>query len=131
MPAWNTAPQKFKEYFGADAVLYVRITQWNTSYYVIGGHVTVGVALDLKSTATGNDLWKYEGVMQVSTSGFQTVGGIGGLVAQMIVTAIKTATQDYIPVARLANRRVISTIPCGQYHPMHGKDADAKVIVPK
>ncbi|MGO9613069.1 MAG: GNA1162 family protein [Dissulfurispiraceae bacterium] len=126
----NLPPQKFKEYFGADAVMYIRITQWDTSYYVIGGHVSVGVALDLKSTTTGAELWSYKGVMRVNTSG-STSGGVGGLLAGIIVTAIKTATQDYVPVARLANAMVISTMPCGKYHPLHGQDQGSQVIKPQ
>jgi hypothetical protein len=125
----NVAPQKFKEYFGADAVLYSWITHWDTAYYVIGGHVTVGVAFLLKSTTTGAELWKYDGVLQVSTGG-GAGGGLAGLIVQVVVTAIQTATTDYVPIARQANLMVLSTLPYGRYHPMHGQDQDA-VILPR
>ncbi len=121
-------PQKFREYLGADAVLFVRITKWDTAYYVIGGHVTVGVAFHLKSTTTGSELWKYEGMIRVDTGGGGGGGGLGGLIAQIVVTAIKTATTDYVPIAKRANAIVISTIPSGKYHPMHGQDQDIRVI---
>lgn len=121
-------PQKFREYFGADAVLYVRITKWDTAYYVIGGHVTVGVDFVLKSTTTGAELWKYDGVLTVSTGGGGGGGGLVGLIVQVVVTAVNTAMADYLPVARQANAIVISTIPAGKYHAMSGQDQDVRVI---
>lgn len=126
----NVPPQKFKDYFGADAVLYSRITHWDTAYYVVGGHVTVGVAFLLKSTTTGEELWKYDGVLQVSTGGGGG-GGLAGLVVQVVVTAIRTATTDYVPIARQANLMVISTLPYGKYHPMYGQDQETPVIQKK
>jgi len=124
----NVPPQKFKEYFGADAVLFVKITKWDTAYYVIGGHVTVGLDCLLKSTTTGAELWKYDGVLQVSTGGGVGGGGLIGLAVQIAVTAIKTATADYIPVAQQANAMVISTIPTGRYHPKHGQDQEVQIM---
>lgn len=89
----NLPPQKFKQYFGADAVMYIRIIKWDTSYFVIGGKVTVSVLFLLKSTNTGEDLWKYEGTVVVNTAGDSgSGGGLAGLLAQVITTAIKTAT---------------------------------------
>ena len=127
----NVAPQKFKEYFGADAVLLVRITKWDTAYYVVGGHVTVGVNCLLKSTTTGAELWKYNGVLTVSTSGNPAGGGLIGLAVNIVVTAVKTAMADYMPVARQANAIVISTIPYGKYHPLHGQDQDTPILQQK
>ena len=127
----NIPPHKFKDYFGADAVLYSRITHWDTAYYVVGGHVTVGVAFLLKSTTTGTELWKYDRVLQVSTGGGGGGGGLAGLIVQVVVTTIRTATTDYVPIARQANLMVLSNLPYGKYHPMHGKDQDTTVIQKK
>ncbi len=92
--------------------------------------MTVGVAFLLKSTTTGEELWKYDGVLQVSTAGGGG-GGLAGLVVQVVVTAIRTATTDYVPIARRANLMVISTLPYGKYHPMHGQDQETPVIQKK
>src|SRR5450759_3612261 len=56
----NVPPQKFKEFFGADAVLFVTITQWNTSYLITSGSVTVKLTCELRSTATADVLWYYD-----------------------------------------------------------------------
>ena len=127
----NVPPEKFKQHFGADAVLFVKITKWDTAYYVIGGHVTVGVDFLLKSTSTGTELWKYNGVLTVSTSPGTAGGGLIGLAIHVVATAINTAVADYMPVARQANAMVISTIPCGKYHPLYGQDQATPVVLQK
>lgn len=126
---FNVPPGKFKQYFGADAVLYIKILQWNTAYYVVGGHVTVAVDFLLKSTTTGNDLWKYDGTITIDTSGDSGGNnGLAGLLAKVIITAIKTATTDYVPIAKQANIITLSSIPYGKYHPNFDKDREFQII---
>lgn len=125
----NLPPQKFKQYFGADAVLYIKILKWDTSYYVLGGSVTVSVDFLLKSTTTGEDLWKYDGTIKMDTSGSSGGGGLAGLIVNVVTTAIKTAATDYVPIAKRANIITISSIPYGKYHPNFDKDRDDKVIL--
>jgi hypothetical protein len=126
----NTPPEKFKEYFGADAILYVRILKWDTSYYVIGGNVTVSVSFLLKSTTTGEILWKYDGSVVLSTTGDSgNNSGLAGLLVQVVGTAIKTATQDYIPVAKQANQLALISIPYGKYHSNYNNDRDTKCVL--
>ncbi|GFO61017.1 lipoprotein [Geomonas silvestris] len=127
----NVPPSKFKQYFGADGVMYITIDQWDTSYYVIGGHVTVGITYVLKSTTSGETLWQYRNVLQVSTAGQNSGGGIAGLIVQAVATAVKTAMQDYVPVANQLNFISLNTVPFGKYHPEHGKDQGALVVFEK
>ena len=49
--------KKFKEYFGADAVLYVTIEEWDTDYFITSGSVTVKAKCELKSTTTEETIW--------------------------------------------------------------------------
>ncbi len=123
-------PEKFKQFFGADAVMYIKILKWDTSYYVIGGNVTVAVDCLLRSTVTGRDLWKYDGVIVVDTTG-SSGGGIAGLIVQVIATAIQTAATDYVPIAKRANIITFSSMPYGKYHPNFDKDRDAQIILKK
>ena len=114
---------KFKEYFGADAVLFTKIIAWNTSYYVVGGNVKVHIAFDLVSTNTGETLWSYNDKLTVDTTADDNeVGGVGGLLLQLAATAVQTATQDYTPLAKKVNTTVLQTIPFGIYHTQHGTD---------
>jgi hypothetical protein len=128
----NLPPQKFKQYFGADAVMYIKILKWDTAYYVIGGHVTVAVDFLLKSTTTGKDLWKYDGIIQLDTTGDSGgAPGLAGLLVKVIATAVKTATTDYVPLAKRANIITISSMPYGKYHPNFDKDRDMQIILKK
>jgi len=129
---FTVPPQKFRDYFGADAVLYIKILKWDTVYYVIGGYVTVSVEFLLKSTKTGKCLWKYDGTMQLDTTGdSQNTPGLAGVLLQVVTTAVKTAVTDYVPVARQANQLTLISIPYGRYHPQHGQDGNAKIVIEK
>lgn len=125
----ETPPQKFREFFDADAVLYIKILKWDTAYYVIGGNVTVAADFLLKSTDTGEELWHYDGVVVVDTSGGSSGGGAAGLVAKVIVTAINTMATDYVPIAKRVNFMTLASMPYGKYHKQYEKDRDAKVVL--
>jgi len=122
-------PQKFGETFGADAVLYVTIEKWDSNYYVLGGNVTVGISYQLKSTKSGSELWSYKNEVVLDTSGDSN--NAGGLLGAIIATAIKTATQDYVPIARRVNNLALNNIPFGGYHKLYKKDNATLVVVPK
>jgi len=119
--------QKFADTFGADAVLYVTIHKWKTNYFVLGGNVTVGVSFLLKSTKTGAELWSYENEIKIDTSGDSNSGGLLGA---LIATAINTAKQDYVPIARRVNFMALNNIPFGEYHKLYSKDSNMMVRLP-
>lgn len=119
------SPSRLGEMFGADSVLFVSINRWNTSYYVIGGNVTVGLAYELKSTKSGDTLWQYQDELKIDTSGNSNNGA--GLLGAIIETAIKTASQDYLPIAQQVNYIAMSSIPLGKHHPTHSQDGETLV----
>jgi hypothetical protein len=124
----NVPPQKFKEFFGADAVLFVTITQWNTSYLITSGSVTVKLTCELRSTATADVLWYYDDTVTVDTSGDSGgAGGWAGLLVKAVSTAIKTATTDYVPLARKANEKILLAIPFGKYHKEYNTDSQVRI----
>jgi len=125
---FNVPPGKFKEYFGADAVMYVTILEWNTQYLVTSGSVNVKIASELRSTTTGEVLWFYDDRVSVSTTG-ETGGatGLAGLLVQAVTTAIKTAATDYVPLARQANAKILLALPYGKYNKEYDKDRQMKI----
>lgn len=124
----NMPLAKFKEYFGADAVLFTTIKKWDLSYMVIASTLTISVDCKLKSTASDQTLWKYTGTVVVDLSGGDTGGGIAGLIAKAIVTAISSAMADYVPYARQANYRALASMPYGKYHAQHNKDQQVQFV---
>lgn len=120
---------KFREYFGADAVLFSTIKRWDKAYAVVSATLTVSVHFVLKSTKTLNTLWEYTGTVVVDLSGGgSSGGGLAGILAQVVVTAISTATTDYVPAARRANFFALTTIPYGRYHPRYNRDQNDEIV---
>lgn len=125
---YNLPLDKLHEYFGADAVLYTRIKKWDVSYMVIASSLTVSIESEIVSSKTSEKLWNYTGTVVVDLSGGDTGGGIAGLVAKVVIAAINTASADYVKYARIANERLIYTLPVGPYHEMHIKDQSIQFI---
>ena len=117
-------PSRFREIFGADAVLFVTIHDWNTKYVVLASSVTVRASYRLVDTRTGQVLWQGEQQI-VQQSGAGAGGGIAGLIAAA-VSALATTAIDYRPLARQANTTIVVApkrgLPAGPYHPDFQKD---------
>lgn len=113
----GVSPKKYQQMFGADAVLAVTIHKWDTNYYVVGGNVTVELECSLVSTKTGDIFWT-----QRKTHVVPTTQDSGNLLANLIATAISTASVDYVPVAKQLNLAVFETMPYGKYHRRHKLD---------
>lgn len=119
---------KFQQYFGADAVLFTHIRKWDLAYAVVAASLTVSIEAEIVSTKTSQKLWKYTGTVVVDLSGGNSGGGLAGLVAKAIATAINSAAADYVKYARVANYRFLGALPLGPYHPMYMQDQDWKLI---
>ncbi|MFT4553906.1 MAG: hypothetical protein ACI9S8_002551 [Chlamydiales bacterium] len=119
---------KFKEFFGADAVLFTTIKKWDVAYLILASNLTVSIDCELKSTRTNASLWKYNGTVIVDLSGNDSQGGVAGLIAKAIASAINTALADYVPYARIANYRAMSSLPLGKYHARHFLDQGDLII---
>ncbi|WP_027369185.1 GNA1162 family protein [Desulfocurvibacter africanus] len=119
----------FKEYFGADAVLFTRIKKWDTAYLVIASTLTVEVECELKSSISGEKLWNYSGTVVIDLSGGSYGGDPLSLIVKVVATAVSTAVADYVPYARQANYMALSAMPYGPYHPKYEKDAGEKIFI--
>jgi hypothetical protein len=119
---YNMPLNKFYEYFGADAVLFTTIKKWDVSYMVIASTLTIIIESKIVSTKTSQELWKYTGSVVVDLSGGNSGSGLAGLIIRVVSAAVNTATADYVQYARIANQRIINTLPVGPYHEMYLKD---------
>jgi hypothetical protein len=120
-------PEKLKEVFGADSILYVTITDWATSYVVLASNITVGAEYRLVDASSGEQLWTHKERVVHNSGGAGGGGGlIGALVAATVNAAVTAATVQYRPVAfqtnNLAVVRQSSGLPFGPYHPEFQKD---------
>ncbi|OGW48642.1 MAG: hypothetical protein A2V62_03620 [Nitrospirae bacterium RBG_19FT_COMBO_58_9] len=123
-------PEKFKEVFGTDSILYVTITDWTTSYVVLASHIIVGAEYRLVDAGTGALLWTGKQKVVHDSSGGG--GGGGGLIGALVVAAVNAAvtatTVQYRPIAIQANTLVTKRsgygLPAGPYHPEFQKDRE-------
>ena len=125
---YNMPLDKFYEYFGADTVLFTHIKKWDLSYMVLSSTLTIQIEAKIVSTKTSEELWKYVGTVVVDLSGGNSGGGISGLIASAVVTAVNSATADYVKYARVANKRIVYTLPAGPYSEIYMKDQDMELV---
>jgi hypothetical protein len=119
-------PERFREQFGADAVLFVTIKDWSTKYMVVQSSTVVTVSLVLKDTRTGTTLWE-----STQSAARNSGDGGGNPIAMLIAAAVTYAINqmvevDYRPLALTANSQAFAVpgagLPAGPYHPDFGKD---------
>jgi hypothetical protein len=105
----NVDPKKLQEIFGADAGLYLTVTQYGSSYNVISSIVTVAVEGKLVDLKTGALLWSNKAV--VVDNGNQGGGG-GGIAAALVKAAVtqilNSALDKPYMVARTVNERLLA-----------------------
>jgi len=111
---------QFREVTGADVALFTNIIEWRKSG--IGSKVLVTVEYILRSTVSNETIFQRTGVITYDTSVNTGVGGLAGAIANMAASAISTAVQSYLPVARACNEAILSDVPAGKYNPSYDMD---------
>ena len=115
----------FRKNFGADAVLFITINAWDKNYMVIAGNVTVSMEYVMLSTDTNEILWQYSATQVVDTSADSS----GFLLADLITTALTTATTDYVPIAKQVNYQAFAGLPHGKYSSLYRTDGEQAILV--
>lgn len=111
---------QFKEYFGADAVVFSVIDSWKK---VVTG-INTKITYIVKSTTTNEVLFERTCNLTLDYTGNNTSGGLLGALIDVAVAAIETAATDHIKAARLANEFIFKDIPVGKYHPRYMQDME-------
>jgi hypothetical protein len=117
----------FRKNFGADAVLFVTINKWDTTYAVLAANVVVDLEYVMLSTDTNEIIWQYSASQVVDT----TADATGFILMDILSTAVKTAVTDYVPIAQTANYQAFVALPHGQYSKLHRTDMDENVVYKK
>ena len=119
---------RFREHFGADAVLFVTIKDWSNKYVVFQSSTIVTVSFVLKDTRSGTVMWE-----SMQSAARNSGGGGGSLLGMLITAAVTYAVNqmtdiDYRPLAQRANTQAFvmpgAGLPAGPYHPDFGRDKD-------
>ena len=108
-------PRKFKEVFGADAVLKVRVTQWSSYYVVLASSVSITMEMSLVATETGEVLWSGTRTESRQPDMEGEEGKTPSLLGALVKVALHSAMTDYEPIAEDNIDALISQIPLGDY----------------
>ncbi len=98
---------KLRQFFGSDAALYLRVSEYGSKYMIITSETAVRVDAKLVDLRDGALLW--EGTARASSAEQQQAqGGVVGLLAQALVNQIISSTTDAAyGYAGMANDRLL------------------------
>ena len=116
---------KLREIFGADAVLYITVTRFGTSYRLIDSVVEAGAVAKLVDLRSGLVLWS--GYGSVSMGNNQNNHIIAALVVAVVTQVINTLSERAHEAGRAASYQMLASgkrngILFGPYHPRFGTD---------
>jgi hypothetical protein len=107
----NASVEKLANLFGADAVLYVTINQWDAKYMVLTSQVTVDLSYVIKDAKTGESLWEHNEKMVYVPQNQSSGNAIADLIVMAVNAAVTRAAPNYIPLARQANNKAFGLRP--------------------
>lgn len=125
---------KFKEFFGADAVVFTIIDKWTKQLTDI--HTVVRYVI--KSTATNEIIFDRTcdltlKLVDDTKSGAKSEESLLLTITKAISTVIDVATTEQIEAARYSNRYIFNDLPYGKYSPLYLQDmeemANDKIVV--
>lgn len=103
----HTVPvPKLREIFGADAALYVTVSDYGSRYKVLSSVTRVAASAKLVDLKTGNELWSGTAVA-ANDSGSSGGGLVGMLISAAITQAMNHATDASFNVAGVTSARLL------------------------
>ncbi|MGF6281406.1 hypothetical protein ABH912_000297 [Pseudomonas sp. BT76 TE3572] len=119
---------KLQEIFGADAALYITVTDYGTRYMIISSETVVTASAKLVDLKSGTTLWT--GSARASSEEGGNNGG-GGLIGMLITAAVKqvinSSNDAGHPIAGVTSARLLSAgqpagLLYGPRSPKYGTD---------
>ena len=99
---------KLREFFGADAAVYLRIKEYGTRFVVFNSDTRVEVQARIVDLRSGQLLWQGQAVASSSEQQQQSQGGlVGALLAAVVTQIINTSTDAAYKYADIANQRLL------------------------
>ena len=114
---------KLREIFGADAVLYVTVKNWGSSYQVLNAQSAVTLTAVLIDTETGSTLWSGERT-QVHNSSSSNHSSLFSMLAVAVVEQVANSISDPSRQMSAQAAQDLFASPAGgllpgPYHPDH------------
>jgi hypothetical protein len=100
---------KLRDFFGADAAMYLKITKYGTSYQVVASETVVAIEGRLVDLRTGALLWQGAASASSAEQRQQNQGGlVGMLVTALVQQIVGTATDAAYGYAGTASSRLMT-----------------------
>lgn len=101
-------PAKLREIFGADAAVYLHVTEYGTKFLVLGSDTRVTVEGKIVDLRSGDLLWEGKATASSQESNGNNQGGLVGLLVKAVVSQIvNSATDASFTYAGMANQRLL------------------------
>ena len=124
----DVAPAKLREIFGADAALYLTITDYGTTYQIINSVTKVSADARLVSLTTGETLWTGSASASSAENQQQNNNLLVMLISAALNQVLATASDEGFIYARVASNRLLTPRPNGMlygpYHAAYGTDGN-------
>jgi hypothetical protein len=128
----QVAPAKLRQFFGADAALYLRVKQYGASYSIISSETRVDVEGRIVDLRSGQQLWQGSASASSSEQQQANQGGLAGLLVAAVVKQVIANTSDHaFTYAGTANQRLLGVprvngILAGPRSPLYGQPPVAR-----
>lgn len=116
----------FGKVFGADAVVFSVIDTWQKQ----GFGITTKITYKVKSTHTNEVIFQRTCNLYMNLQQETNIGGLAGLIADITLSAIATASTQHIEAARECNAYIFKDIPRGKYSPVYLNDRETASEAP-
>lgn len=116
----NGSLTTFKNFFGADAVVFSEINSWKKK----GFGIETNIRYFIKSTSTGEIIFDRSCELYLDLQVNSGSNSVLGLLVDLAASAITTAATDHIVAARKANYYIFRDMPRGKYSPLYMQDKD-------
>ncbi|MBD2781902.1 DUF799 domain-containing protein [Xenorhabdus szentirmaii] len=105
----NLSYKKLHDIFGADAALYLDITQYGTQYLVINSETRVSATARLVDLRTGKPLWSGTATASTAENNNYSSGGLVGMLVSAAVSQIANTVMDKgHEIAGITSHRLLS-----------------------
>jgi hypothetical protein len=106
-------PDKLREIFGADATLYITVTQYGSAYRILSSEVRVTASAKLVDNRNGQLLWEGKATASDSEGRSNSGGLAGALVSALVKQVVSSIGDPGHEVSRTTSSRLLQVSPNG------------------